>query len=71
MNGNCDVCGRYCNTLIGANGYKLCNKHDNQYKTHGKFLDTNPRTIYDRNEYTIDGDVTYIHFYNKYLIFRR
>lgn len=65
MTGNCDVCGRYCNRLIGTNnGYKVCNKHYSQYKKFGKFLDNNPRTIYDPNEYHICGDITYIDLYN-------
>ena len=65
MKGNCDVCGRYSDCLVGKNGYKLCTKHYNQYKKYGKFLDSNPRTIYDRNEYHICGDITYIDLYNK------
>ena len=65
MKGNCDVCGRYSDCLVGKNGYKLCTKHYNQYKKHGKFLDSNPRTIYDKNEYHIYGDITYIDLYNK------
>ena len=65
MTGNCDVCGRYCDRLIGTNnGYKVCNKHYRQYKKFGKFLDNNPRTISDRNEYHICGDITYIDLYN-------
>ena len=65
MKGNCDVCGRYSDCLVGKNGYKLCTKHYNQYKKYGKFLDSNPRTIYDKNEYHIYGDITYIDLYNK------
>ena len=65
MTGNCDVCGRYCDRLIGTNnGYKVCNKHYRQYKKFGKFLDNNRRTISDRNEYHICGDITYIDLYN-------
>ena len=43
----------------------LCNKHYTQYRKYGKFLDNNPRTIYDKNEYHICGDITYIDLYNK------
>lgn len=43
----------------------LCQKHYNQFKKYGKFLDNNPRTIYDKNEYHIDGDTTYIDLYDK------
>lgn len=65
MKGNCDVCGRCCDNLICSFGMHLCNKHYNQYYKYGKFLDSNPRTIYDRNEYHICGDITYIDLYNK------
>lgn len=43
----------------------LCNKHYNQLKKYGKFLDNNPRTIYDKNEIRIDGDIAYMDIYNK------
>lgn len=65
MKGNCDICGRYCDKLIGHSGKYLCTKHYNQYKKYGKSLDNNPRTIYDRNEYHIVGDITYIDLYDK------
>lgn len=64
MTGNCDICGRYCDKLICSFGKHLCNKHYGQYKRFGKFLDNNPRTIYDLNEYHICGDITYIDLYN-------
>lgn len=65
MKGTCDACGRCCDKLIGYFGKHLCTKHYNQYKKYGKFLDSNPRTIYDKNEYHIDGDITYIDLYDK------
>lgn len=61
----CDVCGRMLNKQIKSHGYILCNKHYKQFKKYGKFLDNNPRTIYDKNEYHIKGDVTYIDLYDK------
>lgn len=61
----CDVCGRELARKIKSHGYTLCAKHYNQYKKHGCFLDNNPRTIYDRNELHICGDITYIDLYDK------
>lgn len=51
---------------IKANGHIFCDKHYAQYKKYGRVLDTNPRTIYDRNEFRICGDITYIDLYDKY-----
>ncbi len=62
----CDICGRKLVRKIKSHGYTLCNKHYKQFKKYGKFLDANPRTIYDKNEYHIKGDVTYIDLYNKH-----
>lgn len=59
----CDVCGRYCK-CSSTNGYHLCPKHYNQFKKYGKFLDNNPRTMYDLNEYHIMGLITYIDLYD-------
>lgn len=62
----CEVCGRpITKKILRANGLKVCNKHYRQYKTYGKFLDNNPRTIYDRNEFHIMDEITYIDLYNK------
>ncbi len=61
----CDICGRQLSHKIKSHGYVLCNKHYKQLKKYGKFLDTNPRTIYDKNEYHICGDITYIDLYDK------
>lgn len=61
----CDICGRELSRKIKYHGYTLCNKHYKQYKGYGKFLDNNPRTIQDRNELHICGDVTYIDLYDK------
>lgn len=61
----CDICGRELARKIKSHGYTLCDKHYKQYKKYGKFLDNNPRTIQDRNELHICGDVTYIDLYDK------
>lgn len=62
----CDVCGRQLFHKIAYYGQILCPKHYKQIKTHGKALDNNPRTQYDKNEYHICGEVTYIDLYDKY-----
>ena len=62
----CDICGRRIKNKIQSHGYVLCNKHYNQLRKYGRFLDNNPRTIYDRNEYHIKGDITVIDLYDKY-----
>lgn len=61
----CDVCGRELSRKIKSHGYTLCNKHYKQFKKYGKFLDNNPRTLLDKNEYHIEGDITYIDLYDK------
>ena len=60
----CEVCGRMTRHSEKINGYKLCYKHFRQYKKYGKFLDNNPRTMYDKNEIIINGDVAYICLYD-------
>lgn len=61
----CEVCGRPSFKKLTADGKTVCNKHYKQFKKFGKFLDNNPRTLRDRNEYHIDGDVTYVDLYDK------
>lgn len=60
----CDICGRPLFRKIRSHGYTLCKKHYDQFKKTGKFLDNNPRTIYDKNDFHTKGDVTYIDLYN-------
>lgn len=62
----CDICGRKLARKIKTHGYTLCDKHYKQLKKYGKFLDSNPRTPLDKNEYHIKGDMTYIDLYNKH-----
>ena len=45
--------------------YNYCEKHYNQIRKYGHFLDDSSRSIYDSNEYRIEGDITYISVYNK------
>lgn len=58
----CPVCGKV-HTFCSAEG--LCEKHYHQKLRYGEFLDNSPRSIYDPNEYKIDGDITYISVYDK------
>jgi uncharacterized CHY-type Zn-finger protein len=51
----CEVCGKPKQQR--AYGMDLCNKHYAQYRRHGKFLE---KTIYDKNDIVIDGDVVEI-----------
>lgn len=60
----CSVCGRQMFKKLRHNGKVLCNKHYKQYKKCGVVFDTNPRTLSDRNEIVVDGNVAYIYLYN-------
>lgn len=53
MQNICKHCGR-----VGVKAKNLCVKHYNQFHKFGKFLDNNPRTIYDPNIYRILGEFT-------------
>lgn len=59
----CPVCGKVHSFKSGKG---LCEKHYNQKLRYGKFLDNSPRSMYDSNEYNIDGEVTHIKVYDKY-----
>lgn len=61
----CEYCGRPMTQKIVSHGHIFCNKHYKQFKKYGKVLDSNPRTILDRNEVHFDGDVAYIDLYDK------
>lgn len=50
----CEICGRETKKKIRYGGYTLCIKHKNQLQRHGKFLDNNPRTRRDLNDFRID-----------------
>ena len=61
----CHVCGRLSKRKIKSNGKIFCTKHYKQFKKYGKPIDENPRTILDRNECYIDGDICYVMIYDK------
>ena len=60
----CDICGRPLKRKIKAYGVTYCDKHYKQMKKYGHPLDTNPRTVFDRNEYRIENGVAYIDLYD-------
>lgn len=56
----CEICGRMWRKKLHADGKVVCNKHYKQFKKFGEFRDNSPRTICDRNDIVIDGDIAYI-----------
>lgn len=61
----CEICGRELFKKHSLMGYKcLCSKHMHQLLNHGKFLDSNPRTMSDPNEIIQEGDISKICLYN-------
>lgn len=48
----CIVCGR---EITGKTSTKYCKKHHHQLTKYGKFLDNNPRTKFDPNEFRFIG----------------
>lgn len=64
-NQKCDICGREIVKGLKINKVRYCPKHYKQMKKYGKVLDSNPRTIYDKNEINIVGDIAYISIYDK------
>lgn len=64
----CDICGRIGTSKTikfhNCTGLDLCWKHSNQWKLYGYFLDNNPRSIKDLNQYYIDGDIVTMDLYN-------
>ncbi len=62
---NCEFCGRQMSRKIVSHGHIFCDKHYKQFKKYGRVLDNNPRTLYDKNELHINGDITYIDLYDK------
>lgn len=61
----CEICGREINYTNHINGKLVCPKHYNQFKRHGKFLDNNPRTTKDLNDYKIENEKVIFNIYNK------
>lgn len=65
MTYKCDICGREVSRKIKAFGILYCDKHYKQVKKYGHVLDNNPRTLLDRNEIHIEGNVAYVDLYDK------
>lgn len=59
----CPICGKV-HTYSCKDNY--CEKHYCQLLRYGKILDTNQRSIYDKNEYRIENNVVYISVYDKH-----
>ncbi len=62
----CDICGREISKKIRYGGYTLCSKHMHQMHSYGKFLDNNPRTQNDLNDFRIYGDIVIFDLYDQY-----
>lgn len=63
MKNKCDVCGRRTNRIYKSWSYTMCSKHMHQFHKYGKFLDNNPRTNNDLNDYWFDPrDSNIVHF---------
>ena len=61
----CDICGRESSKKIRLGGYTLCSKHMHQLHKYGYFLDDNPRTNNDLNDYIIIDDIAVFNLYNQ------
>ena len=64
----CTVCGRditNSNIAYTKQFGTLCSKHMHQLYKYGYFLDKNPRTQQDPNDYRIEGDYAIINLYNQ------
>lgn len=61
----CDICGRELFKQIKAYGHVLCAKHYHQWHKYGRFLDNNPRSTHDLNDYSIKGDIAIFNVYNQ------
>lgn len=61
----CDICGRELKKKNSLHGYCLCSKHMHQLYNHGKFLDNNPRTQNDLNDFRIEGNAVIFDLYDE------
>jgi hypothetical protein len=65
---NCDICGRLGTiseiSFLRVANKLCCKKHRHQYEKFKKFLDSNPRTIQDKNEIIEYDDYAEIILYN-------
>lgn len=66
MKGKCEICGRETNRISKCWGYEMCSKHMHQFHKYGKFLDNNPRTNSDLNDYWFDKENPEIVHFNLY-----
>lgn len=62
----CNVCGRASFRKVRAYHKTYCDKHYKQFKRFGHPIDTNPRTLYDKNEIYVDGEIAYIDLYDSH-----
>lgn len=60
----CEICGRETKHYQHIDGKLVCPKHYNQFKRHGKFLDSNPRTTKDLNDFIIEDNIAIFNVYN-------
>ena len=60
----CEICEKEISKKIVIDKKIVCSKHYKQFYNYGKFLDNNPRTIKDLNEYRTEGDETFIFLYD-------
>ena len=61
----CPQCGRVFYQKRNR-GEKYCPKHSKQLYAYGKFMDSNPRTERDPNEYIIEGEIVRVFTYDKF-----
>ena len=60
----CCVCHRPLKKKVSAFKNVYCTKHYNQMKKYGHVLDDNPRTIFDKNDIYVQGDIAYVELYD-------
>lgn len=67
----CDICGKELppsnqhTRMVDGKTLMLCGKHYSQYVKYGKFLDNSQKTVFDSNDFKVDGDITYVYTTNK------
>lgn len=63
----CEICGKKIPKsnsnmrIINEKSTCLCGKHYAQYVKFGKFTDISQKSVFDANEFRVDGDITYIY----------
>lgn len=61
----CDICNKPIKKKMRMKGYTLCSKHMHQLHKYGKFLDNNPRTQKDFNDYIVKDGIAIFNVYNQ------